>query len=101
MTWTLTAGAAIAVYLLWLWLAYRREHQPPEQREIQREINIAVIEANGHRQVFLWEDRHALAMEDAILKQQQDVPELWMRNEDFFRVTDAIRHSAEYRGRVR
>jgi len=66
-----------------------------------REINYQRVIDNGHTQVFFWEDRHALAMEDAILKQQQNVPELWMRNEDFFRVTDAIRHSAEYRGAVR
>ena len=97
MTWIWIAWAAVVAWLASLWWNSRRRWLPPEPPA----INFAVTKADGHIQVFIWEDRNALAMEDAILKQQQDVPELWMCNEDFFRVTDAIRHSAEYRGVVR
>jgi hypothetical protein len=61
-------------------------------------VNVQAIESTDrwgrkHRQVFLWDDRHALAMQDAILAQQDRVPELEIDWHRLRNILDDVRRS--------
>ena len=57
---------------------------------------VQTIDGRGtrHRQIFIWTDRNARAMQDAILEQQQWHPSLRMRWSQLTGLLDAVRMSA-------
>ena len=70
-----------------------------EERAMQREdaVNIAAVQQEGQWQVFIWSDQNAKAMQDRILEQQAEVPELWLSSQDFVRVMGKIYDSRKER----
>ena len=57
---------------------------------------VRTIDAMGtrHRQIFIWTDQNARAMQDCILEQQTRHPSLRMRTPQLLGLLDAVRMSA-------
>jgi len=57
---------------------------------------VRTIDGRGtrHRQIFMWTDSNARAMQDVILEQQQWHPSLRIRTSQLLGLLDAVRMSA-------